>query len=146
MVVSAGVYVLFASPGQANLNSVPSHFVVGGRTFDITYVATNESAWKSGLMNRKITNTTTMLFVFPRSDIYPFWMYDTNSSLDMIWVNATGNAGRVVFLVTGAPSCYLPVGCPVYTPSAVANYVIEAKAGFARANGVVIGTLIQFSR
>jgi uncharacterized membrane protein (UPF0127 family) len=144
LVVLAGVYVLFASPGQVELASIPSHFTVGGRTFGITYVALNESEWKSGLMNRKITDATTMLFIFPKSDIYPFWMYDTNSSLDIIWLSVNGDVGKVVYMVANAPSCYLPVGCPTYTPSTAANYVIEAKAGFAADNGVAIGSVVEF--
>ena len=145
MVISASAYIVLSSPGQAKLASVPSHFSVNGRTFGITYLATNESEWRAGLMNKKITGTTTMLFVFPELDIYPFWMYDTNSSLDIIWLNFSGSVGKVVYLVSGAPSCYLPVGCPDYTPSEPANLVIEAKAGFASANGISVGTTIQFS-
>ena len=118
---------------------------MNGRTFSITYVATTEGQRETGLMNRRITNSTTMLFVFPQSGIYSFWMYDTNSSLDIIWISASGGAGKVVYLVPGAPSCFLPVGCPSYTPTAAANYVIEAAAGFVAANNVSVGTTIQFS-
>lgn len=138
-------YYLFSVPGDAHVSPLPSSFIVNGKTFQITYVATTQSERQAGLMNRKITDTTTMLFVFPKPSNYPFWMYDTNSSLDIIWINATGTAGVVVYLVAGAQSCYLPVGCPNYYPAAPANYVIEAKAGFARLNGIAIGMIIEFS-
>ncbi len=143
-VLSAAAYTFLSAPGQANISPVPSQFTVNGRTFHITYVATTQSEREAGLMNRKITNATTMLFVFPKLGIYPFWMYDTNSSLDIIWVNVTGGTGRIVYLVTGAPSCYLAIGCPNYTPSTTANYVIEAKAGFVGANDVGVGMTIMF--
>jgi uncharacterized membrane protein (UPF0127 family) len=71
-------------------------------------------------------------------------MFDTNTSLDMIWVNSTGNAGRVAYLVTSAPPCYVVSSCAKYTPSSPANYVLEAKAGFAESNGIGVGTAIQF--
>lgn len=145
LALSASVYALLAAPGQTEQQHVPSRFAINGRTFDITYAATDQSELQAGLMNRKITDTTTMLFVFPEPGIYPFWMYDTNSSLDIIWLNVAGGTGSVVYLVADAPSCYLAVGCPVYTPSAAANYVIEAKAGFAGENGVIVGTVVQFS-
>lgn len=138
-------YAILSAPGNANVSPLPSAFTVNGRTFQITYVATDQSEREAGLMNRKITDTTTMLFVFPERGIYPFWMYDTNSSLDIMWLNVTGSTGKVVYLVTSAPSCYLPIGCPNYTPSAAANYVIEARAGFARENGVGVGTEVHFS-
>lgn len=144
LLTSAGLVVV-PSSGRVQNSSIPSHFTVGGKTFSFTYVATNTSAREEGLMNRKITGTTTMLFVFPKPGIYSFWMYHTNSSLDIIWVSASGNLGTVVYLVTGAQSCFLAVGCPSYTPTAAANYVIEASAGFAASNNVNPGTTIQFS-
>lgn len=144
MVLFAAGYIFFGSPRQVNPSSVPSHFVVNGRTFGITYVATNDSQWQAGLMNKKVTNTTFMLFVFPSSAVYSFWMHNVNASLDIIWINATGTSGRVVYIAADTPGCSLPVGCPNYTPSSAANYVIEAKGGFAGANGLVVGTTIQF--
>lgn len=145
LLISAGAYAVLPAPGKAEPQSTPQTFTVNGRTFVFTYVATSSSQREAGLMNRKITNSTTMLFVFPDSGIHSFWMYDTNSSLDMIWVNASGGSGTVVYMVSGVPSCFLPVGCPVYTPTAAANYVIEAAAGFAAANNVKVGTTVQFS-
>jgi uncharacterized membrane protein (UPF0127 family) len=144
LVLSTAAYILLSSTGRANLSSVPSHFTVNGRTFTITYVATNESGREAGLMNRKVTDTTTMLFIFPSTGIYPFWMFNVNSSLDIMWLNVTGNAGRVVYLVTNVPGCSLGLGCPNYTPTSAANYVIEAKGGFAKANSVSVGTNVQF--
>jgi len=144
LLLAAAAYVFLSAPGQANPFSVPSHFTVNGRTFAITYVATNETEWRAGLMDKKITDTTTMLFIFPRFGVYPFWMYHVNSSLDIIWLNVTGNVGSVVYLVSDVPGCSLTIGCPNYDPSSAANYVIEAKAGFARANNMSVGTKIQF--
>jgi uncharacterized membrane protein (UPF0127 family) len=139
------VYVFLSSPASANVASTPTRFTVNGRTFDITYVATNETEWEAGLMNKKITNTTTMLFIFPRLAVYPFWMYHVNSSLDIIWLNVTGNEGNVVYIAADVPGCSLPIGCPNYTPTSNANYVIEAAGGFSVANGIGTGTTIRFS-
>ena len=143
------IYTVYESsnvPGSVT-SRVPSEFSVNGRTFVFTYVATTQQERAAGLMNRKVTNATTMLFAFPYSSNWAFWMYDTNTSLDMIWVNATGDSGRVVYLMAGAPPCFnsFGYGCTTYTPSAPANYVIEAKAGFAAANGITTGTTLLFS-
>ena len=137
-------YFAYASlqvPGPVT-TSVPSSFTVNGKTYSFTYVATTEPEREAGLMNKKVTNQTTMLFAFPSSERWPFWMYDTNTSLDMSWVIATGNSGQVVSVVTSAPPCY--DSCPSYTPAGPANYVIEAKAGFASSNGILVGTSISF--
>jgi uncharacterized membrane protein (UPF0127 family) len=143
------VYTLYESssvPGSV-MTQVPSRFSVNSRTFAFTYVATTQQEREAGLMNRKVTNTTTMLFAFPYSSDWAFWMYDTNTSLDMIWVNATGDSGLVVYVVTGAQPCFnsLGYGCATYAPSESANYVIEARAGFAVSNGITKGTTIVFS-
>jgi uncharacterized membrane protein (UPF0127 family) len=143
------IYTVYESgnvPGSVT-SRVPSKFSVNGRTFVFTYVATTQQEREVGLMNKRVTNATTMLFAFPYSSNWAFWMYDTNTSLDMIWVNATGDAGRVVYLMAGAPPCFnsFGSGCATYTPSAPANYVIEAKAGFAAAYGITTGATVLFS-
>ena len=139
------VYGYSTVPGSVT-SKVPSRFSVNGKTFVFTYIATTQQQRQAGLMNRKVTSNTTMLFAFPYSSNWAFWMYDTNTSLDMIWVNATGNSGRVVYVENGASPCFnsLGYGCATYTPSAPANYVIEAKAGFAAAYGITTGTTVQF--
>ena len=145
-IVSLAAYILYASnivTGRV-ITNVPSSFTASGKTFRFTYVATTESEREQGLMNKKVTNQTTMLFVFPSSSKWSFWMKDTNTSLDMIWVNAIGSSGKVVYLVSAAQPC-LNGGCPLYTPTSSANYVIEGKAGFAGANGISVGTVVSFS-
>ena len=143
---SAAAYVTLGSPARANPSPVPSRFTVNGRTFGITYVATNQSEWESGLMNRKVTGSTTMLFIFPDLAIRPFWMYQVNTSLDIIWLNATGGSGSVVYIAADVPGCPGPsMLCPNYAPSSPANYLVEAKGGFAEANGVDVGTVFQFA-
>ncbi len=145
LLVAYTVYESSNSPGSVT-SPVPSRFTVDGRTYQFTYVATTQAERQAGLMNREITNSTTMLFAFPHFSTWSFWMYDTNTSLDMIWVNATGNSGRVVYVVTSAQPCFNTggLGCATYTPAEKANYVIEAKAGFAESNGIVYGSTITF--
>ena len=125
-------------------------YQVDGREFNISLVAADQAAWTEGLMNATITNATMMVFVFPSPGIYPFWMENTYSNLDMMWLNVSGGKGAVVYLVRNATSC---VGkgegwCMdnQYVPTAYANYVIEAKAGFADANNVTVGTSVGLRR
>jgi len=72
------------------LASVPSYSLdINGKTYSISHVAADESEWEAGLMNQTITNDTLMLFVFPMAGIYVFWMDNTKSPLDMIWMNVS---------------------------------------------------------
>ncbi len=146
VIVAYSAFVLTSVPGSVT-SGVPTSFTVNGKTYAFTYVATTEAERVAGLMNRQITNTTTMLFAFPSLVSQPFWMYQTNTSLDMIWVNASGDAGVVVYVQSDAAPCpSLP--CQTYPATGqapLANYVIEAKAGFAAANGIRAGTPVQFA-
>jgi uncharacterized protein len=139
-----GVYWEATYSGTAT-SALPSKFTANGKTFQITDFATTNDQRAKGLMNRTVSNTTFMLFVFPQRGEYSFYMLDTNTSLDMIWVDATGDAGQVVYVVTSAQPCFTPSSCQVYTPTSPSNYVLEAKAGFANTNGIAVGTSIQFS-
>jgi len=132
-------YVITGVPGCAP-SPVPSSFTVNGKHYIFTYVAVCEAQREAGLMNKKVTNATTMLFAFPSKGIQIFWMQDTNTSLDIIWISATGTDGTVVYLATGTT----PESTTYLTPSAPANFAIEAKAGFAAENGIMNGTPIQF--
>ncbi len=144
-VLSYAAYALGSAPDGVNLPNPPSSFSTNGHTFGITYLATNQSRWEAGLMNRKITNSTTMLFVFPDFGIRVFWMSHVNSSLDIIWLNVTGGSGRVVSLASDVLPCTSALVCPDYQPSAAANWVLETKGGFAKTYDIEIGTVIEFS-
>ena len=147
LLVGYTLYTMNIVPGDVT-SGVPTSFSVNGRAYRFTYVATTQAERESGLMNAKVTGATTMLFAFPSLGAWQFWMYDTNTSLDMIWVNAAGGSGRVVYLVAGAQPCLVPSydsgSCRVYSPTSNANYVIEAMAGFAAANNITVGTSIRF--
>ncbi|HUI22828.1 MAG TPA: DUF192 domain-containing protein [Nitrososphaerales archaeon] len=133
------IYATASEPGCVT-TSTPGSFTVNGNTFTFTYVASCEPQREAGLMNKQVTNETTMLFAFPYFSAWSFWMQGTNTSLDIIWINATGSTGRVVSLALGTQ----PYSTAVITPAASANYVIEAKAGFASANGIRVGTVVLF--
>lgn len=117
-------------------------FYVNGKEFDITYVVTSESQLMHGLMNTTITNSTTMLFEFGAPGDYPFWMYDTYSDLDIIWIDYGNAGGTVVYIAKNATNCFVKSECAVYDPGVVANYVIEAKAGFVGRNNISVGNRI----
>lgn len=145
VIASALAYVLTEGSGQRSVSAkLPSSFTIHGETFAITYLATTPSEWQKGLMNTTVSDNTIMLFAFPRTDYYSFWMYDVNSSLDIIWLSSNGTTGRVVYILPGAPPCHYAPECVTYDPAVPANYVLEAKAGFAARNNVTMGSTIQF--
>lgn len=95
--------------------------------FDVEVVITAEERQK-GLMDREALDPETgMLFIFPREDIYPFWMKNTLIALDMIWLD---RGRKVVHIEKGAKPC-VSDPCPQYMPPAEALYVVEFNAGTA---------------
>ncbi len=147
ILVIAGGLLLYDSTSIASSPNVHyTSFSVEGKTFDLTYLATNQTMLQKGLMGTKVTSHTTMLFVFPNPGYYTFWMFGVNSSLDIMWVDAPpgSNTGDFVFLALDAPPCQVSVVCASYEPPARADFVIEAQAGFAAANGIEVGTSVTF--
>lgn len=144
-IVTAGAFYYLAIQ---NLN-LPKAFMINNKTYTITAYAITPAQREKGLMNVTVTNTTFMLFYFDQPSVYPFWMKDTYTQLDMMWVNASAGTGigTVVYAINATPCINYSknqTGCIVYVPTSNANYVIETKAGFIEQNNVHIGTQIKF--
>jgi len=127
----------------------PTAFELNGKTYQITAYALNTTEQEKGLMNATVTNMTFMIFSFGNAQIYPFWMKNTYSQLDIMWVdyNASSMSGRIVYWVNATPCDsydHSQISCKIYAPSGIANYVIETKAGFAEQNNLKIGDKIRF--
>jgi len=145
-VLSLVIFIIFiAASVFLTLGTAPtpmSGFSINGKEFNITTIAINETQLTRGLMNTTITNKTIMLFVFSGLGDYPFWMYDTYSNLDIIWINYGERNGTIVYIAKNAISCFVRSECVIYDPSTNANYVIEAKAGFVERNNINVGDRI----
>ena len=123
------------------------NFVFNNQTYNFTYVASNLSAWESGLMNKTVGSNTFELFDFHTPGVYPFWMKDTYYPLDMIWVNGS----NVTYIAYAIPCSYYSsaqANCTVYnnySQGRTADYVIEAQAGFANRTGLRVGDSIRIT-
>lgn len=114
---------------------------INSDTFNITALELNQTQWEHGLMNTTVTNSTLMLFEFNQTADWPFWMYDTYTNLDMIWINYSylKGSGSVVYIAKNATSCFVASKCVVYDPETLANFVVEARAGFVSRNNISVG-------
>ncbi len=132
-----------SGPAQGVANTKPN-FVFGNRTYNFTYVASNLSAWESGLMNKTVNSSTFELFDFHTPGVYPFWMKDTYYPLDIIWVNGS----NVTYVAAAVPCSTYSTdqsNCTVYnnySEGHIADYVIETAAGFANLTGLKAGDRI----
>ncbi len=100
-------------------------------------VADNPVTRAKGLMGRsELGDGYGMLFVFNKSDIYPFWMLNTTIPLDAIYMDSKGT---VVDIIQMQPCGINITKCRVYTPAAEAQYVLEVNEGFSDDHGIKIG-------
>ena len=113
----------------------PDGFVVS-----VEIVADPESR-AQGLMYRDhLGDGNGMLFIFPESGEYPFWMKNTRIPLDMIWIDANR---RIAHVKHDVPPCRI-ADCPSYPPNAIALYVLEVDGGVARQHGLKAGDALRF--
>ncbi len=81
-----------------------------------------------------------MLFIFDHESNWSFWMKEMKFRLDIIWFDSNRHA---VFIEQNLPPCSAE-GCPVFTPSTPAMYVLEVNAGFVIAHGISLGDAFAF--
>jgi uncharacterized protein len=115
---------------------------VGKRVLTLEVAETN-SAREQGLSGRaSLGRDAGMLFVFPKSGVYPFWMKDMHFSLDMVWVSH----GKVVDVVSLPPPSPTSTSIPAYTPRASADMVIELNEGEAQTLGLIPGGRVNIQK
>jgi hypothetical protein len=104
-------------------------------------VAADDATRRQGLMYRdRLPADGGMIFFFPQSGDYPFWMKNTLVALDMIWID---DAKRIVHVAHDVPPCEADP-CPSYPPNATARYVLEVAAGAAERHGLASGQTLRF--
>jgi uncharacterized membrane protein (UPF0127 family) len=104
-------------------------------------IAADDPTREQGLMYRdQLAPDRGMIFIFPSSGLYPFWMKNTLIPLDMIWID---DAKRIAHVATGVPPCKADP-CPSYSPGASARYVLEVAAGVATQHHLTAGSALNF--
>ncbi|HWB99135.1 MAG TPA: DUF192 domain-containing protein [Bryobacteraceae bacterium] len=83
-----------------------------------------------------------LLFVHPKPGLYPYFMYQVNVPLDIIWMDANR---RIVEIVPDAQPCHTRASlCPTYGGKQEASFVLELGAGEARRYGLQTGNTLTF--
>ena len=93
-----------------------------------------------GLMGRTgLDDSVGMLFVHDSEGIKSFWMRNTPTPLDIVFVSASG---RVVHIAANT----LPMSDTAYSSQHPCRYVVEVLAGFCKRHSVKVGTQISWRR
>lgn len=112
----------------------------GGVSLKIEYAITPAEQEK-GLGGRKnVPDDYGMLFVFPKTGTYGFWMKDMHVPIDIFWLD---DKGQVISMALDVATSSYP---SVFYPSAPARYVLETASGFARAHSIATGTPLSLKK
>lgn len=96
---------------------------------------------EQGLSGRQsIGENEAMMFIFPSSDRYGFWMKDMLFSIDMIW---TDEQGEIVYIKEHATPESYP---EPFIPTAPARVVIEVHDGIVKEHKIKIGDTLNFDK
>lgn len=134
---SKPVSTTLSQPYTGSLITLPDGYAVR------IEAAADDPTRAQGLMYRdRVPAGTGMLFLFPQSGDYPFWMKNTLVPLDMIWID---EQKRVVHVESNVPPCKADP-CPNYPPHSQAKYVLELGAGEAGKHRVANGSTLKFER
>lgn len=80
-----------------------------------------------------------MLFLMPKPGIHSFWMKDTLTPLDIIWIN-----NSTVVEITSLDK-QIGSHIPQHTPSHIATAVLELNSGAAQKNQITVGSTISWT-
>jgi len=97
-------------------------------------IADTESKRIRGLSGReRLADGVGMLFIFPISGIYSFWMKDMNFPIDIIWLDETF---KIVHIEANVEPNTFPKS---FAPTLPSRYVVELNAGVASFKNLVVG-------
>lgn len=138
-VVSIVVFVVLTVSYVLTTTSVHAPVVPIDQATPLQFeIARTPEAWSLGLGGRtSVPQGYGMLFVFPKTDRYSFWMKDMLVPIDIVWLSDNGTIVGIEESV--APETY--PGTTFTAPEPV-RLVLEMRAGESRARGYQVGTRI----
>jgi len=106
-------------------------------------VEMNDLDMQKGMMFRdSLARGRGMLFIHQAPGLYPYWMYQVNIPLDMLWMDT---AHRIVEISADTPPCKTKASlCPNYGGHETAQFVLELGGGEARRLGLNLGQTLLF--
>lgn len=117
--------------------SLSTRTIIVGTTPLLVEVANTDAERQQGLSDRaSLPQRRGMLFIFANPGNYGFWMKDMRFAIDIVWIDA---AGVVVTIADNVSPDTYPQS---YHSTAPAQYVLEVPAGFAKKQGIALGTKV----
>ena len=117
-----------------------SKITINGHTFHVE-LAKTPADQQRGLSNRKsLAEDNGMLFLFTKSDLYPFWMKEMKFALDMIYLEGD----KIVYIAADVPPPAKSEDTPaIIHPDAKADKVLEINAGLSKKYDIKKGDSVK---
>jgi len=114
-----------------------------GLKIDAEVVSKNEDMARGLMFRESLAPDHGMLFIHGGEGKYPYWMFNCNFPIDIIWMD---HNRHVVEISANTPPCKdkNPNNCPTYGGHEIAFYVLEVGAGVAAKNKVGVGDTLSF--
>lgn len=101
-------------------------------------IAATPQARETGLMYRRaLTFDEGMLFVFEQPDSLTFWMHNTPTPLDIMFVRPDSTILNIAERTT-------PMSDNTVAATGLARFVVETRAGFAATYGITPGMKVRW--
>lgn len=143
--ILAVLFIVLAAAGAgcnekpAGLEALNTRVVTFPNGFKVrAEVMVHQTDMMRGMMFRKSLDADRgMLFIHASPGLFPYWMYQVEIPLDMIWLDRDG---RIVELVPNAPPCETVASqCPSYGGTKPALMVLELQAGSIERHNLRVG-------
>ncbi len=109
--------------------------------FYLEVADTPETRSRGLMFQEELAENQAMLFVFPETGIYEFWMKNTLIPLDIIWLDSEK---KVIFVEHNAHPCRKEE-CPLFGPKLPSKYVLEIQGGLAEKINIEIGDKVKIN-
>lgn len=110
--------------------------VINHTKIQVEVADTDEKRTKGLSRHTPLKENKGMLFVFPTSNYYGFWMKDMEFDLDLIWIENF----KIVEITENVSHNNQGI---IYKPKKIVDKVLEVNAGFVRKNGIKIGDILK---
>lgn len=147
LVIGAGLFLYSTNPSLSNLPFLPQTTVVkelqiNEAKLKVEIADTKEKRSK-GLGGRaNLAEDEGMLFVFPKSDKYPFWMKGLSFPIDFVWIRGD----KVVDILANVPSPspgQSDESLPIYSSKEEVDKVLEVNSGAVQRLNIKVGDSVK---
>ena len=112
---------------------------IGDHAFSVQIADTNDERIQGLSGQPPLRSNEGMVFIFPKPDLYGFWMQGMAFPIDIIWIKDN----RVIGFEEDLEPDSNPVP-KIYRPPTLVDQVLEVKAGQVKERGISINDPVTF--